>query len=278
MSDDILGDMLAHTSGDGSRKPAGGLGDVLGRAVSGDRPSSGPGMAPRPANVSRLATLDQATWQAALRYLSSDSVPALLAALPMAAAERLVLAHDAQGQAWIASQTSAIEGATAAQQSAAIVKAEAALARVGSAPQAGTAAPAPTSSRVEPVSVGLGFSATIPRSPAPAVVQAQAPESDATDDTASVIATLAELVHAAQNCPPAELQTLAASLDHPLLAEGLALIAAGADAHVLSEKIEHLAAEWLATQQRQLSLIHAALLAIRFGEDSAAFRARARPR
>jgi len=272
MSDDILGDMLAHTSGQGARKSGGGLGDVLGRAVSGDRPA----VAPRAANTSRLVSLDQTTWQAVLRYLPADSVPALLAALPMAAAERLVLAHDAQGQAWIASQTSAIEGATAAQQSAAIAKAEAALARAGSVPQPGTAAPGPTSSRVEPVATGLGFSAIIPRAPAPAARQAHAPQADLDDDMAAVIATLADLVSAAQNRSPAELQDLASTLDHPLLANGLALIAAGADAHVLTEKVEHLAVTWLAAQQRQVSLIHAALLAIRFGEDDAAFRARVR--
>ena len=277
MSDDILGDMLAHTSGQGPRK-ADGLGDVLGRAVSGDRPAAAPGSAPRPTDTSRLAKLDQAMWQAVLRYLSADSVPALLAALPMVAAERLVLAHDAEGQAWIASQTSIIEGATAAQQAAAVAKAEAVVTRLleedrlsaPAAPHAPSASAVPAD-RVVPVAGGLGFEAMVPRDPAPKPVAAAA-----VNEGDPLIATLAQLVAAARGRAPAELRALANQLEHPVLATGLNLIADGADPHALAEQVQHLAADWLADQERQVAVMQVALLAIRFGDDAAAFRARVR--
>lgn len=280
MSDDILGDMLARTSGEGSRKPKGGIGDVLGRAVSSAR--TPPAEAKR-ADGARLVGLGVDSWRAVLRYLGADHVPPLLSALPVAAAERLVMAHDAEGQAWIASQTSLIEGATAAQQATAVEKAEAVVTRLLeedrlSAPAA-PARPTVPADRVAPVSGGLGFEAMVPREAAPkpalsAVEPAARPTAETAGDT--LIATLAQLVDGARGCAPAELRALASQLEHPVLAQGLALIADGADPHALAEQVQHLAADWLTEQERQLAAMQQALLAIRFGDDAAGFRARVR--
>lgn len=276
MSDDILGDMLARTSGEGSRQPAGGIGDVLGRAVSGGR--TPPTEAKRP-DGARLAGLGVDSWRAVLRYLGADSVPPLLAALPVSAAERLVMAHDAEGQAWIASQTSVIEGATAAQQAAAVAKAEAVVTRLLEEDRlsAPAAPPAPTvpADRVAPVAGGLGFEAMVPRDATPKPAPKPAPQATAsTGDT--LLATLSQLVDGARGCAPADLRALASQLDHPVLAKGLSLIADGADPHTLAEQIQHLAADWLTEQERQLAAMQQALLAIRFGDDAAGFRARVR--
>src|SRR5690606_19283933 len=128
-----------------------------------------------------------------------------------------------EGQAWIASQTSIIEGATAAQQAAAVAKAEAVVTRLLEEDRlsAPAAPPAPTvpADRVAPVAGGLGFEAMVPRDATPKPVVKPAPKTATGSTGDTLIATLSQLVDGARGCAPADLRALASQLDHPVLAK-----------------------------------------------------------
>lgn len=299
MSDDLLGDILDATRGGAQPPPAPrrDLGDLLGRAVAGaGRAAAG---APPP-TLDALLRLDGPGWKAFLRYLPSELLVPLVGGASMPVARRLVESLDAEGQAWLQSQSEAIERCTAAEHAAAAAKALAVLARLQddgrlrlqAAPVA--AAPAPAAAPASrPPQITVAFNAEpgpAPRAasaPAPVAVRSgpAAPTAAAPGDAAWVeglrrggpdplVETLAALVAAARGRPPAELAALAEGLEHPVLAAGLRALAAGADAHHLAEALRQAEEAWLDERRCEVAVVREALLAIRFGDGAEAFRAR----
>lgn len=290
MGDDLLGDILRNTTGDGPVKPAGGgsFGDVIGQAVS--RPSR-PAPSASEVDLSPLAALDADAAAAFLRYLPSDLVVPLLARAPVAVAQRLVGAMDAESRAWLQSQNEEIEAVGAGRHASAAVKAMNLLQRLREdgrlAPAAPAAKPAaaPAQSPLPAAATAAGtmeLNATVQR-PAPIAASfsvgrppAAAAESPATmpppvaDPTVEI---LADLVDAARGRRPGELRQLASGLDHPVLAEGLRRVADGGDPHELDAALRFVITDHLEAEERRLELMRRALMAIRFGDSADRFRA-----
>ena len=110
--DDILDDAGA--------KPVAGadLGEVIGRAVAAGRPSLPPRTEDAP-DLAPIAALSPTVRAALLRYLGAEDLVPLLARAPVAVAQGLVEAMDAEAQAWLAAQSDAIGRVTEAAHAAA---------------------------------------------------------------------------------------------------------------------------------------------------------------
>lgn len=282
----LIDDMLSGAGGDDAgQQRRRDLGGLLGKAVSG---ASGPASSPTVVDLEPLATLTQTQWKVVLRYLPSDLVVPILGGAPLAVATRLVEAFDAEGQAWIASQGSAIERveavghAKAAAALLALVRRladEGRLPAVPAAPSASAASPAPPKAEaVAPNAMGLGLSVAVRQADAGASVQPVVPAVRPPVPAASVedglIGTIAALVDGARGQDPETLRRLAGTIDHPVIATGLGLLASGCDAHALREALHQVEADYLSEQERHLAVIRAGLLSIRFGDDAEAFRRR----
>lgn len=276
----LIDDMLAGSGDDGpARQPRGDLGSLLGKAVAG---ASGPASSRPPADLAALAALTPAQWKVVVRYLPSDLVVPILGGAPLAVASRLVEAFDAEGQAWIASQGSAIEQvvpaehAKAATALATLVRRLADEGRLQASPAvapAGSATFPPQAEAVAPNDLGLGLSVAVRQADATAAAPAVPPPAPPPEED-GLVGTIAALVEGARGQAPAALRQLAGTIDHPVIATGLRLLASGCDAHALREALHQVEVDYLSEQERQLAVIRAGLLSIRFGEDAAAFRRR----
>jgi hypothetical protein len=273
----VLDDMLSDAGAEPA--PASTFGDVVARAVGGKGARRD---AAAPPSLDPLLALDDGALRRLIRYLPAEAVVPLLARASVPVATRVVGLLDAESQAWLAAQSDAIEACTVEAHADA---ARQALALIPRAQAAGpVAAPAPPAPR-RPVQVSTSFSgeavAATPPVPAPAPVPVPAPAAPVQAPSAAeaddVVETLAALVALAAGRNPAQLNELAAAVDHPVLAEGLRAAARGADGHAIDETVRIAGNRWIEDQTRRVELMRLALLAIRFGDGPDRFRAATRP-
>ncbi len=265
----VLDDMLSDAGA--SPRPASTFGQVVAQAVAG---RAAPRPAEPPPSLEPLLALDDGTMRRLIRYLPAESMVPLLAHAPVPVAQRIVGLLDAESQAWLAAQSAAIESCTVAAHAEAARQALALIAKARSAgPAAAPVAPAPK----RPVEVSTGFSGgpTTPAAPAPSPPVVPTTPEGGPDD---VVETLAALVALAAGRNPRQLGELAASVDHPVLAEGLRALARGADGHELDETVRIAGISWVEDQTRRVELMRLALLAMCFGDGPERFRAQAAQR
>lgn len=265
----VLDDMLSDAGAQPG--PASTFGDVVARAVGsgkGTRREAAP-----PPSLDPLLSLDDGTLRRLIRYLPAEAVVPLLARASVPVATRVVGLLDAESQAWLASQSEAIEACTVEAHAAA---ARLALSLVAKAQSAGPL-PAPPPSPVprRPVEVGVAFSGGPATAIPPAAVPTAAVPPPSPIGTDEVIETLATLVAAASGRDARQLGQLAEATDHPVLTAGLQRMALGASGHELDEVVRQAGQAWISDQQRRIELMRLALLAIRFGDSPQVFRERA---
>ncbi len=262
----VLDDMLDDAGG--QPRASSTFGDVIARAVG----SRSPAMTESaPPSLDPLLGLDDGTLRRLIRYLPSDAMVPLLARASVPVAQRLVGLLDAESQSWLAAQSEAIESCTAQAHAKAAHQALALITKAqGAGPVAATPA-APPARR--PVEVTSSFTTpvvtTASAEPGPESPPAAATPPAETDD---VVETLAALVALATGRNAQQMTQLAEAVDHPVLAEGLRAIAAGADGHNVSETGRIAGQRWLDDQARRVELMRIALLAIRFGDGPDRFR------
>jgi hypothetical protein len=270
MADDILGDLLRAHDGPGEVAPGGGFGDLVARAVAGERnPATAVTTAP---DLTPLLALEESALAKLLRYLPADAIVPLLAKAPVPVAERIVGLLDAESQAWLAAQSEAIETCTLAAHAAAAQRALSLIARATGGAQPSVAPQPAPASAARPVQVGMQFGIEAPAAAAPAPVPAPATAA-ATD--ADLVGTLSALITLVAGRDAGQISVIADSVDHPVLAAGLRCIATGGDAHAVDETVRGAGHDWLLAQSRQVELMRLAILSMRFGDGPQRFREQA---
>jgi len=264
----VLDDMLADAGG--QQKAAGSFGDVVARAVGARSVQRSEAEAP---SLDVLLSLDDGILRRLIRLLPAEAMVPLLARASVPVAQRLVGLLDAESQAWLAAQSDAIESCTPQAHAAAAGQALGLIGRAqGAGPIAGPITPPPLR---RPIEVATSFSTPMTQA-APAVGPVRpvepvgaVPTGAAPDD---VTETLAALVALAAGRDARQLAELAEAVDHPVLADGLRAIVAGADGHAVGEIARIAGERWLDDQARRVALMRKALLAIRFGDGPDSFR------
>lgn len=241
----------------------------------------------------QLLGLDQPGWNRVLAQAPNDALVAVLAGASEAFRRRVVGSLDDGSRAWLSENLKLIGQVTptllerarnAVIDSANRLIAAGTIAAPGAAPVAKAAPAAPPAPAVAPAkpaprppAFDIGFgSATDPAGSAATVASsAKRPAADTPasepGDTRELVAGLVAVAHGRD---AAGLAQLANAVEHPFLAAGLQLAAAGVDGTQLTDALVALQADLMEAYARDLELMRAGILAIRFGEDAAEFRRR----